>query len=128
MSLTFRKEARGAAFRELLEVMLPQASRVGLVVETPEREATVAFPAAPDGKLLSREESRAWPGSEIPDWAPPVLLFTFVYDSAVARTLYDFCPEMYGWQQRGLLIRPALVRRAGADGPRLDHFRGRLLG
>ena len=54
-----------------------------------------------DGALLSRGETRAWPGVEVPD------------DADVAQALYDHCPEMLGWQKYGL---PDDLHLTDADG------------
>jgi hypothetical protein len=92
----------GAAFLELLEVMADKARTVGLVASRFELD-NPPFPllSALDDRLLRREETRAWPGAEVPDWAPPSVLLTFAYDRDVARILYEHSPAMLGWQARG---------------------------
>lgn len=118
VTVTFRRDVRGAAFLELLEVMVGKATTVGLVAPPYEltdghSEATRSLLATLDGALVRRAETRAWPGSLVPDWAPASVLLTFRYDAEVARTLHDHCPELLGWQKHAL---PCDLHLTDADG------------
>ncbi|MCA0146879.1 hypothetical protein [Blastococcus sp. LR1] len=105
MTLTFRDEVRGPAFLELLLALTPRARTVGLVQDDADpTPAAEALAEALGDALLRRVESRSWPGSEIPDWAPPSVVRTYRYDDDVARTLYRACPAMYRWQARALPV------------------------
>ena len=118
MAVTFRSDVRGAAFLELLQVMVGRASTVRLVASPFEltiglSEATRSLLAGLDGALVSREETRAWPGVRVPDGALSSVLLTFRYDGDVARALYDHCPEMLGWQKHAL---PCDLHMTDAEG------------
>jgi hypothetical protein len=118
VTVTFRRDVRGAAFLELLEVMAGRATTAGLVASPFEltdglSEATRSLLSTLDGALLSRDEVRAWPGVEVPDWAAASVLLTFRYDTEVARALYDHCPKLLGWQEYGL---PHDLHFTDADG------------
>lgn len=114
MTLTFRDDVRGPAFLELLLTMTSRARTAGLVVDySAPSESAVALLSVLDGKLLSREESRTWPGVEVPDDAEPSTVLTFRYDQAVARALHEACPAIFGWQKRGL---PCDLHLSDAEG------------
>jgi hypothetical protein len=100
VTLTFDAEPKGRAFHELLHVFVGRAGSGGLVLDDPSpRAETQELLAALGSKALREEETRRWPGSEVPEWAPASVLYTFSYDADVAEILFAHCPELFGWQQ-----------------------------
>ena len=101
--MTFGAEPKGRAFHELLCVFVGRAASFGLVLDDPTpRAETQALLAALRSKTLREEETRRWPGVEVPEWARASVLYTFSYDADVADVLFAHCPDLFGWQQHRL--------------------------
>ena len=114
MTLTFLREPRGPAFRELLGVLVGRATTVGLLISRGDTSAQgQRLFEALAGKALGSSETRSWPGSEIPKWASPRRQHIFHFDDEAADVLFAHCPDLSGWQYRAL---PDDLHLVAADG------------
>jgi hypothetical protein len=77
------------------------------------RAETLELLAALNDKALGRQETRSWPGADVPEWAPASVVCTFSYDMDVADVLFEHCPNLFGWQDCRL---PCDFHLRAADG------------
>jgi hypothetical protein len=108
------RAVKGPAFTELLRVMVGRATTFGVITPVSDLSvSSVRFLEVFEAVRIAKTETREWPGTLVPDWAPPLVVHTFGYDEEAAILLPAACPDLYGWQDRSL---PYDLHLLAADG------------
>jgi hypothetical protein len=103
LTLNLIRGLNGRVFEQFLASMADKA-KMGFLVSltTSPSPAKEQLLAELGPHSLKTKETHEWPGVRVPASLPPALLHSFSFSDSTALLLYKHCPELFGWQDRGL--------------------------